>query len=477
MRPHSLAAAAAAALLAEPSPAQDEGEVVQRLERQLRELDRAFRLEIPEGATLSDRLLLDYGASLQFGVYSIDDAGSEDHVLRQSDGRAWVRAELDGVHRFFARARFRYDDWNSGDDFDGRGDELDDPIGERWWYELDLRGGGDGRDLKLGKQFVEWGNGLALSDLLIGAVATADLGGLQLSLLAADTPVTDFVDVDGSRPSFDRNTKRRFLGAQLAMREDGVAPFVHVLSQADHNDRDSTTFQDALGQLYATSLEYDSTYVGLGARGTLGEATSWRAEVDWETGRALSSPIDLGGVPGTQTQETIRAFAFAAALAHAVGDERDSRVDLELIAGSGDDDRLDSADTFGGNRTGTIDKAWNGFGYLNTGLALAPEPSNLVIVRAGGVTSPLLDWGADVARLRAVLDGYLFLKIESDAPINVPTVTKRLVGGEVDLGFDWNVHSDLSLNFRWGLFLPGDAMPTGQDGTRQVLFLGITYAF
>ena len=474
--------AIACALAATPAYAQSGDDAVQRVERQLRELDQAARFELPGDAAFSERALLEWGGSIGFSLYSIDDAESKSHTLRQTDARAWMRAEIDGRHRFFARLKLRYDDWNTGDDFDGQGDDLREPLSERWWYEFDSADGAAAANgawrigAQLGKQHFEVGNGVALSATLIGVRATVARGGLELGVIAADTPVNDFIDFDASRPSFDTNTKRRFIGATLERRGGDVTPFAHVLRQTDRNDRDSTIFQDGLGQVYPTEFEYDSTYWGAGARGPLTPQSSWYAEFDVETGRALSSPITAVGTPGTQTHESIFGWAFAGGVAWSLEDARKSRIDGALIVASADDDRLDSADTFGGNTAGTIDRGFNGFGFLDTGLALAPDPGNLATLRVGLETSPFAG-DARLERLRAVAAFYLFNKLDPDAPINVPTVRERFVGAELDLGFDWNVRPDVTLSFRYGAFMPGGAMPPEEDGTRQILFGGVTYAF
>ena len=450
-----------------------DGDLQKRLERQMRERDKAWRTDTPAGATLADRLLLDWGGSASFSLSGIDDAGGTPHTLRQSDGRAWLRADLDGSQRVYGRLKFRYDDWNTGDDFDGEGDDLREPIGERWWYELKL----DHADLKVGKQFIDWGNGLALSNHLIGATLEADLGPAALTLVIGDTPANDFVDFDASRPHFDTNTKRRFVGALLETSGGEPTAFLHVLRQIDRNDRDSGLFVDGLGQLYSVDFDYDSTYFGVGGHGSLGGTMSWRAELDFETGRALSSPISAAGSPQTQTREDLCGWAFDTGVSWAGNDAAKTRVDLGLAVASGDDDRLDSADTFGGNLSGTDDTSFNSFGFIDTGVALAPDPGNLVILHLGGESSPLWSKGPEWARLRAVVDGYFFAKLDSDAPINVATTADRVVGGEIDVGFDWSLLSDLSLNFRYGLFIPGKAMPPGEDGARQLLYGGVTYAF
>jgi len=470
MAPHRIAFAVA--LVATSARAQVDGDAVQRAERQLRELDAGDRLALPPDAAISERALLDWGGSLGFAAWSIDDEESESHVLRQTDARAWVRAELDGCHRFFARLQLQYDDWNTGDDFDGQGDDLREPVGERWWYEYD-----DTRwRTRIGKQFVELGNGVALSQTLIAARVEATFAGWTAGLLAADTPANDFVDFDASRPSFDTNTKRRFLGAFVERHDSDVVNFAHVLVQKDRNDRDEALFLDGLGQLYPTEFEYDSVYWGVGARGPFGAVASWRAEVDLETGRALSSPVTAAGTPGPQTEEDIFGWAVAAGVSWPCDDPRRTRLDGDLIVASGDDDRLDSADTFGGNLSGTDDRGWNGFGYLDTGLALSPDPGNLATLRFGVETSPL-QHDAQWERLRAVAALYFFAKLDPDAPLNVPTVDERFVGAELDVGFDWNFTSDVTFSFRYGAFMPGAAMPAGEDGTRQLWYGGVTYAF
>ena len=92
-----------------------------------------YRLAIPSDQPIAERLLLDFGGTYRFGFYAIDESSGETRILRQSDARLYLRAELDGAHRFFGRLRFLYNDWNGGDSFDRRGDELDDPIADPYW--------------------------------------------------------------------------------------------------------------------------------------------------------------------------------------------------------------------------------------------------------------------------------------------------------------------------------------------------------
>jgi hypothetical protein len=246
--------------------------------------------------------------------------------------------------------------------------------------------------------------------------------------------------------------------------------------QRDHN-HDSVTFTTPLGAI-PTQFDYDSEYLGLGARGTLGPALAYRFEGVYETGEGLSTSFDpASGLGIPQTREDIEAWAFLAGMTWSFRDRGDTRVDLEFIAGSGDDDRLDATNTLGGNRPGTDDRAFNGLGYVNTGLALAPELPNLLALRLGASTSPFpsdrrADW------LRLGISGFLYGKVDDEAPLNVGTIPgEEFLGGEIDLLLDWRITSDVVANIRYGIFIPGEAMPDGEDDPRHFFYAGVTYGF
>ena len=469
-----------------PAFGQQDADVVRRLERQLREFDSMYRLAIPSDQPIAERLLLDFGGTYRFGFYAIDAPSGETRILRQSDARLYLRAELDGAHRFFGRLRFLYNDWNGGDSFDGRGDELADPIGERYWYQFDLRGAiradrGEhvpyNVNIKAGKQFVTWGSGLTLSHALYAGLLNVELADFGLIGLVGLTPSGDTVDFDGSRPGFDTDTDRVFFGGALEYRRSANhRPYVFLLAQRDHNDRDFATFASPFGPI-PTRFNYDSTYLGAGSRGSVGANLRYRVEIVHEFGEGLSNSFDTTtGLAVSQTTEDIDAWAGLLGLTYLLRDEADSRIDLEVIGGSGDEDRVDSADTFGGNRSRTDDHAFNSLGYVNTGLALAPEPSNLLALRLGFSTSPLKGVkGFD--KVRAGVSGFLFAKIDEDAPLNINTTASTFLGGEIDLFLDWRITSDLNAHVRYGVFLPGNAIPSGEDDPRHFLYAGLGYAF
>ena len=143
--------------------------------------------------------------------------------------------------------------------------------------------------------------------------------------------------------------------------------------------------------------------------------------------------------------------------------------------GSGDDDRGSATQTTAGNLAGTNDESFISFGYVNTGLVLAPELSNLVSVRVTGSAFPLRGRGI-LDKMQVSLSGFAFAKYDDGAPISVPTVAgESFVGGEFDLMLDWQLTSDLNLLLQYGIFLPGDAMVNSD--TLHFFYVGFSYGF
>jgi len=485
-RPWRLAPSAACALALAASSAdalaQEQVQQLDRLQRQMRERDLEQRATLKLGQEISERSIIDAGLIARLGLFVIDDENSESHTLRQYEANLFVRADFDGAHRFFGRLRFQYDDWNSGDSFDGDGDDFNDPVVDRDFYEFDYRGllrskGQDTPDFNFtirgGRQYVAWNSGLTLSAPLDAALAKVQLGDFTITGLGGRTSTRDVVDFDGSRPNFDERTARWFFGAQVDWDLGNHKPFAYILVQEDDNDPD----QANVGGFFPTRFDYNSRYLGVGSTGVLSPRWQYAIEGVYEFGESLSSPIDAGGGTVPQTEEDISAFAGIASLTYLFLDDNDTRLDFDLIAGSGDDDRLDSSSTFGGNAPGTDDNAFNSLGFVNTGLALVPNVTNLVVLRGGASTSLLMNRTTRQGDLRIGVDGFVFHKIDDDAPISVPTTNDGYVGFEVDFFIDWRIYSDLFATIRYGAFFPGEAIPDGQDDRRDFLYVGVTYAF
>lgn len=450
------------------------------------QLDTRFKVnpDIPPG----QRYYFDYGAFVQFNYLSLDDPENENHVLRETDFVPYARLNIDGAHEIFVRGRWGWRDFNDGDSFDGRGDEPVDGDVERGYYRFDYQranaaygnlGPDDTNDFQFifqgGRDLAYWANGLVLGQTLDGVSVT--LGnvnyGMTLDAIAGITPVRT-VDIDASRPNFDHNTRRGFFGGMVTFDAGNHRPFLYGLYQRDYNEDDGMD----IGLIH-TDFEYDSAYIGVGSAGALSDRLHYGVEFAYELGKSLSNSfrINPGGalVPIDQTEDDISAWAANVKLDYLVSDPNQTRLSAELTIASGDDDRGTTSSTFNGNTANTTDSAFNAFGLLNTGLAFAPDVSNIIALRGGLATIPMPDSGA-FRRMQVGVDLFLFAKYDKNAPIDEITGDQRYLGWEPDVYLNWQMTSDLTFALRYGVFFPNDEnFP--EDDVRQFFFGGVTLAF
>ena len=461
---------------------------VERFQRQLEQIRRDTILAVDPNVPLDQRTFVDYGAYVTAGYLSLDDNNDENHVLRQYELFPYYRLNVDGVHELFLRGRVGWRDFNDGDSFDGRGDERIDPDLDAGYYRFDLARSraayrGEPIDyniiLKGGRDLVYWANGLVLSQDIDGVMVDLSWrGGIELGLIAGVTP-TRTVDFDASRPQFDHNTRRGFYGAMLSKALGAHRPYVYALAQRDYNDDDPLVQGSVV-----TNFEYDSYYVGFGSAGSFGNRWLYGAEIVHEGGSALSNSFEGGSIfimPIDQTKEDIDAWAMDVRIDYLLADVRRSRFTGEFISATGDDDRvLSTSDTFGGNTSGTDDTAFNGFGLLNTGLAFAPQVSNLTSFRMGYSTFPFADGGGAMSRIQVGTDWFLFYRTDDEAVIDEPLLEdsdgEPFLGWEPDIFLNWQITSDVTLSVRYGIFFPnGNVFES--DEPRHFIYTGVTYAF
>ena len=246
---------------------------------------------------------------------------------------------------------------------------------------------------------------------------------------------------------------------------------MYCLSQRDHNPDETLT----VGAV-STRFDYDSWYVGCGSSGNFGDQWLYRMELVYEGGSGLSNSFDpASGLQVPQTDEDISAFGADLQVDYLLQDSNNTKLTGQVLVATGDSDRLVTTDAFGGNAPGTTDHAFNAFGLIDTGLAFAPDVSNLVMLRAGASTFPLPDnrW---FRRLQVGTNLFLFGKTQSDAPIDEQTNSSSYLGAEVDVFMNWQITSDLSLPVRYGVFFPGSAIAADKD-TRHFFFAGLVLAF
>lgn len=461
------------------------GRALQQANRinELQQIQEDQRLKANPDVPAGQRLLVDYGGYFSFNYLSLDDAGHNNHGLRQSELVGYARLNLDGAQEVFVRGRTDYNDYNSGDSFDGLGSRLINPDLDRAYYRFDLQraqaayasaSGPIDLSLQVGRDLNYWANGLVLTQVLDGGKIEIGTPALSVDLLCGITPART-VDIDTSRPEFDHNTRRVFFGSMLSAQIGDHRPFIYGLAQKDVNNVNLSE----TGPI-TTHFDYNSFYLGAGSTGNLGDRIRYGVEAAWETGNTLSNSfVPAGGslVPIIQTRDDINAWGLDARLEYLTEDVHQTRLGAELILASGDHDRGTSTNTFNGNRNHTRDNGFNAFGLLNTGLAFAPDVSNLIAARFGASTFPLPTHQA-FKRMQAGVDFFIFGKLLSDAPIDEPTSQgERYLGVEPDVYVNWQIASDLTLALRYGAFLPNKTALGSDAQVRQFFYGGLTLAF
>ena len=416
-----------------------------------------------------------YGAYTTFSLLGTDDTPGNTRIRRQIDARLWMQVDHGG-HTFYGRLRLRYFDWNTGDSFNGIDDDLVDPVGDRYWYRFDWRRherAENGTDpsfnfwVQVGRQYINWASGIVLSDDLIAVRAGVEFGNLTVDGFFATTP-RDTVDFDASRPMFNTDTDRRFYGVMAALQGASHRPYVFFLGQDDENN---PVFPGAFGPV---TFHYESIYIAFGSVGELSGSILYRLEIIHESGDSASDIL----APFPQTIDDIDAWAGRFQLVYSSPAYRHTsqlRFEFELLVGTGDDDRVTSNMTVGGNAPGTDDEAFNAFGFVNTGLVISPELANLISLRLSASLFPLHGTGV-FDRLQVRIDLFFFTKLDDAAPISIFTFPgSGTIGGEIDFTIQWNVHSDVAVDLRYGIFFAGDAYP--DNDTRHFVYFGISYGF
>ncbi len=463
-----------------PSTAHAQGNAdTRRIDRILRTGTETndFRLRVDTSLSLAERSQIDVGGYLAFtGLFRNDATNST--RLWQPEAVIYGRANIDGAHQFFARGRFLYRTFSNGDSFDGRGDRWSEPFADRYWYEFDTRKamsayGGENPDfnfnVRVGRQFVEWGSGITLSETLYAVTPTLEFTRqLRLEGLAGITP-DHTPDFDGSRWSFDEKTRRAYFGGRLAFTfPQGQEIYAFVLHMVDnYNDNRA---RPPLTPIGFVNFKYDSTYFGIGSSGSIGTDWLYAAEGIFQSGESYSDPLR-----GSQRVEDISAGAARLMVGYIVRDDNQSRIEGELLYATGDSDRNNATSTISGNLAGSTDTQFNALGYANTGLAFAPALSNLLSVRMGISTFPLKS-DPTFDGLQIGIDAFVFAKPERRGPIDDLSGQSTFLGNEFDVYANWRITSDLSLTARYGIFLPSAGISGGRNARHFVLF-GVTLAF
>lgn len=445
---------------------------LERFQRELDQIQRDTRIVADESVPMDQRALIDYGAYVD-ALFVAFPKYDEDRILQQYEAVAFGRVNLDGAQEFFIRGR--YDNRVFSDDSRISGEPDEENQVDRLYYHFDLKrwlattnGSQIGGNVSatVGRQLVNWGNGLTLSQQIDGAVIDTSVGNANAEFLGGRS-YYEQADIDPYRPDYIDNEDRMFFGTMVDYQFPKHRPYLYFLHQQDENGNPGLV----TGPI-ATRFHYDSYYIGAGSAGDITDHLLYAVELAYEGGNTLSR--STGGF-GTQTEDSIQAFAADARLDYLFADPRKTRLTEEFIAATGDSDRDISNSTFGGNAPNTRDNGFQGFGLLNTGFAFAPDVSNVMILRSGITSFPWADTQM-FSKLQLGFDWLLYSKFESSAPIDEPSHNGWWLGTELDFSATWQITSDVSLLVRYGLFFPGSGLTSDSD-PRNFVAVGVTYAF
>jgi hypothetical protein len=416
----------------------------------------------------------DYGGWFNFALFNYDDAPARRHrMLRQFQLRGWASMNIHNVHRGYFRALLDWEDWNSGDNPDGRGDDFFERV-ERAWYEFDLgrlmqRQSGQlppvRMRVKVGRQFTTIGTAFVLSMPMDAIRFDVTAGDWEMMALLGNT-IKSSENIDEAGP-VATHQDRCFYGFEVRYRGfDRHRPFAYYLAQSDHTKPDPRSATQ--------KYDYSSRYFGIGSEGSfLLPDLSYSTELVGQVGETYSEGRYHG-------QDDICAMAFDARLQYLFRDTpTQPMITAEYIWASGDSDRrLSSTSTLGGNQAGTNDYAFNAFGFRDTGIAFAPEISNIHIYTVGASCFPLQQHKL-FRKMEVGTKIFFYNKSVSGGPISDTTATANSswLGWEWDVYCNWRITSDLAWTLRYGAFMPGAAYESDSDSCRQFLYSGIMFSF
>ncbi len=136
-----------------------------------------------------------------------------------------------------------------------------------------------------------------------------------------------------------------------------------------------------------------------------------------------------------------------------------------------------------GSGTKPVSAIANGFDYFglyNGGTALRPKLNNIHILRAGASfvpTDPVQIKQLNRLTLMAKYSFYMKDNIDSDAGGGIgATVSKIPIGHGLDFSLTWSIFQDLSFFTSFGLFFPGDAMPSSESN-RSSFIVAMNFSF
>ena len=457
-----------------------------RLQKLQIEAQKVFDLR----RSMAQRLLWDWGGSETTSISTYDDPvlisdfvyRHKRRTMKTNNFNLWGSLNLDEIHSFYLRLQGQHIDYNRGDQYRSSENQLkwnlEEGVGEctyiinidqavkkyfKYTMPLQLR-------LTAGRFNTSLGSQLAYTKKTNGVQLDGQSKWVGFKIFAARNLI-DEENIDFSVPGF-RSSKRYFYGGEVNYKGfKKHAPYLFALIQ---EDRSGENIED-LGQDY----DYDSRYYGIGSRGQFTNKLYYSIEGIMEGGKSnpeAGTATDGTGLQGPPDVEHIDAWAFDASLHYSVNVITHPNLSIEYAFGSGDSDRSAKVvTTTPGNKEGTTDRNFLNFGYIDTGLSLAPRLSNLQMFKFGLSMTP----SEFVKKRNVSLNANFFLfrkdKKESQISDNRAVLPQRNIGKEIDISVVWNAFSDLNVSVDYGRFYPGAAYY--YDEARDNVSLTILYQF
>lgn len=458
-----------------------------RLQKLQLEAQQVFDLR----RTMAQRFLWDWGGSETFTFNTYDDpvlisdtrVRHKRRTMKTNYFDIWGNLNLDDIHNFYVRFRGVHIDYNQGDEYRSTENQfkwnleegfdegtyalnIDRAVEKYFKYSMPLQ-----LRLTAGRFNSSLGGQLAFVKKCNGVQLDGQNDWISFKLFGLRNLI-DEENVDFSVPGF-RSSKRFFYGAEA--RYKGFkkhAPYLFALIQEDHSGESP----EDLDQDY----DYNSRYYGIGSRGQIANNLYYSIEGIMEDGKsnpeAGTATDGSGSTTGSPDTEPIEAWALDASLHYSVNVITHPNLSVEYAFGTGDSDRSAKVvTTTPGNKEGTTDRNFLSFGYIDTGLSLAPRLSNLQMFKFGLSMTP-----SEIIKKRNVslnANFFLFRKDKKEAEISDNRAVKphRNIGKEIDISVVWGAFSDMNVSVDYGRFYPGGAYY--YDEARDSVSLTILYQF
>jgi len=441
--------------------------------------------------SMAQRLLWDWGGSETFTFSTYDDPvlisdfvyRHKRRTMKTNNFNLWGSLNLNEIHSFYVRLKGQHIDYNRGDQYRSTENQfkwnmeegfdeatyiinIDKAVKQYFKYTMPLQ-----LRLTAGRFNTSLGSQLAYTKKTNGVQLDVQSKWVGFKAFAVRNLI-DEENIDFSVPGF-RSSKRYFYGGEVSYKGfEKHAPYLFALIQEDRSGENvEDTDQD---------YDYDSRYYGIGSRGQLTSNLYYSIEGIMEDGKsnpeAGTATDGTGAATGPPDTEHIDAWAFDASLHYSFNVITHPNLSVEYAFGTGDSDRSAKVvTTTPGNKEGTTDRNFLNFGYIDTGLSLAPRLSNLQMFKFGLSMTP-----SEFIKKRNVslnANFFLFRKDKKDAQIsdNRAVLPQRNIGKEIDISVVWNAFSDMNVSVDYGRFYPGAAYY--YDEARDNVSLTILYQF